>query len=95
MYVRSYRELIVYKLARKLAEEIFELTKTFPKEEKYSLISQIRKSSQFCGSGVKEDKGFYQFEETSQSTPEISEFENTDNCLLITNNFDPGHLSLR
>ena len=36
MYVKSYRDLEVYKLARQLAKEIFEITKTYPKEERYS-----------------------------------------------------------
>lgn len=42
---KGYRELKVYQLAYKLAMEIFELTKTFPKEETYSLTDQIRRSS--------------------------------------------------
>lgn len=37
--------LKVYQLAYKLAMEIFEVTKQFPKEEKYSLTDQIRRSS--------------------------------------------------
>lgn len=41
----TFRDLIVYKKAFELAMEIFEMTKTFPKEEKYSLIDQIRRSS--------------------------------------------------
>ena len=41
----GFRELKVYQLAFKLAMEIFEMTKTFPKEEKYSLTDQIRRSS--------------------------------------------------
>jgi four helix bundle protein len=41
----GYRNLKVYKLAYKLAMEIFEISKTFPKEETYSLTDQIRKSS--------------------------------------------------
>ena len=41
----TFRELIVYKKAFELAMEIFEMTKAFPKEEKYSLIDQIRRSS--------------------------------------------------
>lgn len=43
MIARSVRELDVYKLAFKTAMEIFE--KSFPKEEKYSLTDQIRRSS--------------------------------------------------
>jgi four helix bundle protein len=41
----TFRDLIVYKKAFELAMEIFEITKSFPKEEKYSLIDQIRRSS--------------------------------------------------
>ena len=41
----TFRDLIVYKKAFQLAMEIFEITKQFPKEEKYSLIDQIRRSS--------------------------------------------------
>lgn len=42
---RGYRELNVYQLAYKLAMEVFEVSKSFPKEEKYSLTDQIRRSS--------------------------------------------------
>ena len=40
----SFKGLVVYKKAFKLAMEIFEITKSFPKEEVYSLASQIRRS---------------------------------------------------
>ena len=43
--VKTFRELNVYKLARSAALEIFETSKTFPKEERYSLTDQIRRSS--------------------------------------------------
>jgi len=42
---RGYRDLNVYSVAYQLALEIHEITKRFPKEEKYSLIDQIRRSS--------------------------------------------------
>ena len=41
----TFRDLIVYKKAFQLAMEIFEMTKKFPIEERYSLIDQIRRSS--------------------------------------------------
>ena len=41
----SYRDLIVYKKAYMLAMEIFEFSKMFPEEEKFSLTDQIRRSS--------------------------------------------------
>lgn len=43
--IRNHRELDVYRMAFQAAKQIFELTKSFPKEERYSLIDQIRRSS--------------------------------------------------
>ena len=43
--ISSVRELDVYKVAFDTAMEIFEVSKTFPKEERYSLTDQVRKSS--------------------------------------------------
>ncbi|MFH1296708.1 MAG: four helix bundle protein [Bacteroidota bacterium] len=42
---QGYKDLKVFQLAYKLAREIFEITKSFPKEETYSLTDQIRRSS--------------------------------------------------
>ncbi len=42
---KSFRDLRVYKLARKAVSEIFEVTKDFPREEKYDLTDQIRRSA--------------------------------------------------
>jgi four helix bundle protein len=42
---KSFRDLNVYKLARQAAGEIFAITKAFPKEERYALTDQIRRSS--------------------------------------------------
>ena len=41
----DFRDLKVYSLSYKLAMEIFHISKGFPKEEKYSLTDQIRRSS--------------------------------------------------
>ena len=42
---RGYRDLLVYQKAYKVTMEIFEISKSFPKEETYSLTDQIRRSS--------------------------------------------------
>jgi four helix bundle protein len=52
--VNSFKELIVYQKAHKLAMDIFELSKTFPKEEKFSLTDQIRRSSRSVSSCIAE-----------------------------------------
>jgi len=43
--IRSVRDLVVYRKAFVAAMEIFKVSKTFPKEELYSLTDQIRRSS--------------------------------------------------
>ena len=43
--IKSFRELKVYQKAFEQAMRIFEVTKTFPKAEQYSLTDQIRQSS--------------------------------------------------
>ena len=51
---RGFRDLIVYQKAYKLALEIFKITKYFPKEEKYSLTDQIRRSSRSVPANLSE-----------------------------------------
>ncbi len=41
----DYRDLLAYQKAFSLAMKIFEISKVFPAEEKYSLVDQIRRSS--------------------------------------------------
>ncbi len=50
----SYKDLKVYKLAFSLAMEVFEISKDFPKEEKYALTDQIRRSSRSVCSNIAE-----------------------------------------
>ncbi|MDP2209830.1 MAG: four helix bundle protein [Bacteroidota bacterium] len=50
----GFRDLIVFQLSYKLALEIFNITKTFPKEEKYSLVDQIRRSSRSVPTNIAE-----------------------------------------
>lgn len=51
---RGFRDLKVYQLAYKLALEIFEISKGFPKEEIYSLTDQIRRSSRSVPTNIAE-----------------------------------------
>jgi four helix bundle protein len=52
--IRSYKDLDVYNLSYNIAMEIFLLTKKFPKEELYSLTSQIVRSSRSISSNIVE-----------------------------------------
>ena len=51
---QGFRDLIVYQKSYKLAMEIFEITKSFPKEEKYSLVDQVRRSSRSVPANIAE-----------------------------------------
>lgn len=43
--IRTHKDLDVYRLSFEAAMKIFKISKTFPKEETYSLTDQIRRSS--------------------------------------------------
>lgn len=61
-YVEHFYDLEVYKLARQLSREIFEISKTFPKEETYSLTDQIRRASRSVGGQIAEAWGKRKYE---------------------------------
>lgn len=50
----SFMDLRVYSKALELQREIFEITKTFPKAETYSLTDQIRRSARSVGANIAE-----------------------------------------
>jgi four helix bundle protein len=52
--IRSFRDLEVYRLALAQAGRIFEASKGFPKEERYSLTDQIRRASRAVNAMVAE-----------------------------------------
>ena len=52
--IESFEDLEVYQLALELQQEVFELSKTFPAEEKYSLTDQVRRSSRSVGGNISE-----------------------------------------
>ena len=53
-HAKGFRDLLVYQKARQLANEIHALSSSFPKEENYSLTSQIRRSSRSVGANLAE-----------------------------------------
>jgi four helix bundle protein len=54
MVARSFKDLTVWQNGMDLAMQIFELTKTFPSEEKFSLTDQIRRSSRSVPANISE-----------------------------------------
>lgn len=52
--ILRHQDLIVYRKAVEAAMQIFEITKSFPKEETYSLTDQIRRSSRSVPANIAE-----------------------------------------
>ncbi len=83
----KFKELTVYKKAFALGMEIFEITKGFPKEEQYSLTSQIRRSSRSVYVNIAEAyrKRMYQAHFVSKSSD--ADMENSETSAWIDTAF--------
>ncbi len=55
--IKSHRDLIAWQKAVKLAEAVYQLTRSFPKEEVYGLTSQIRRCAVSIPANVAEGQG--------------------------------------
>ena len=52
--ISSFKELRVYKLAFEVQQEISEVSKRFPAEERYALTDQVRRASRSIGANISE-----------------------------------------
>src|SRR5262245_56625403 len=85
-YAESFRDLRVYQKARELSRAVFELSKTFPREERYSLTDQIPRASWSIGAQIAEAWGKRRYENhfTSKLTDADSEQMETQHWLGCT-----------
>jgi len=74
----DYKDLIVYQKAYQLAMDIFEESKKFPSEEKFSLTNQIRRSSRSVCANLAEAYRKRRYEAHFVSKLSDSETENTE-----------------
>ena len=66
MRINHFKDLIVWQLSSQLSKDIFQLTKTFPKSEKYALTSDIIRAARSVPSNIAEGFGRYHFSEKIQ-----------------------------
>lgn len=92
-YVNSYRELEVYKLSKQMSFEIFELSKSFPKEEIYSLTDQIRRSSRSVGAQIAESWAKRKYEKHFISKLTDADGEQQETQHWIDTAFDCNYIS--
>lgn len=83
-FVKSVHELDVYRLAFEVQQNIFGLTKSFSKEELYSLTDQVRRSSRSVGANICEAwaKRRYEAHFISKLTDSDGEREETVHWVL-------------
>ncbi len=92
-YVESYRELEAYKAARNLSKDIYIITKSFPREEMYSLTDQIRRSSRSVGAQVAEAWAKRRYEKHFVSKLTDADGEQQETQHWIETSLDCGYLS--
>jgi len=79
----SFRDLTVYKKAFALAMEIFEKTKLFPKEERYELVDQLRRSSRSVCRAIGEGYRKRQYPKHFSSKMSDADMENTESQVSL------------
>lgn len=92
-YVTHFKQLEVYKTSRALSGRVFQLSKSFPREETYSLTDQIRRSSRSVGAQLAEAWGKRPYKKhfTSKLTDADGEQLETQHWIEVAN--DCGYLS--
>lgn len=89
----GYRALKVYQLAYKLAMEIFNDSKAFPQDERYSLASQIRHSSRSVVANIAEGYRKRQYPSMFASKLADSDAEAAETRVWLDFARDCGYLS--
>jgi four helix bundle protein len=94
MRINSAKDLEVYKKAYTLSMEIFELSKTFPKEERYALTSQIRRSSRSVCLNLREAWAKRRYEAHFINKLTDCDGENSETNSSIDFAYDCGYITL-
>lgn len=79
----NFRDLTVYQKAYALAMEIFDLTKSFPKEETYALTDQVRRSSRSVCRAIGEGYRKRQYPKYFVNKISDADMENTETQISL------------
>jgi four helix bundle protein len=94
MAARSAKDLTVYQKAYSLAMKIYEVSKRFPTEEKYSLMSQIRRSSRSVCLNLREAWAKRRYEAHFLSKLSDCDGENSETDTSLDFARDCGYISV-
>lgn len=90
----NFEKLIAYRKAYKLAMEIFEISKKFPSEEKYSLTDQIRRSSRSVCASIAEAYRKRRYQAHFISKLSDADMENSETGVWLSFACDCGYITV-
>ncbi len=93
MQINSAKDLEVYKKAYAVSMEIFQLSKSWPIEERYSLIDQVRRSSRSVCSNLREAWAKRRYEAHFISNLSDCDGENSETDTWLDYARDCGYLT--
>ncbi|MDG1276043.1 MAG: four helix bundle protein [Algoriphagus sp.] len=89
----EFKDLLAFKKGFQLAMKIYEASKSFPTEEKYSLIDQIRRSSRSTCANIGEGYRKRKYPAHFISKLSDADMENTETQVWIEFSFSCGYIS--
>jgi four helix bundle protein len=92
--IKSHKELVVYQLAFKVSMEIFTITRNYPKDELFSLTSQIRRSSRSVSANLAEAYRKRRYEKAFVSKLSDSEAESAETQVWLDYSLECGYISV-
>ena len=93
-YARSFKDLRVYQKAREVSQVVFRLSKTFPKEETYSLTDQFRRAARSVGAQIAEAWGKRRYEKHFVSKLTDADAEQIETQHWVGEARDCGYVTL-
>jgi four helix bundle protein len=91
--IKSHKELIVFQLAFRSSMEIFRITRSFPREEVFSLTSQILRSSRSVCANIAESFRKRRYEKSFVAKLSDSESEAAETQVWLDYALECGYLS--
>ena len=91
--MNDFRDLQFYQKAFRNAMRVFEMTRTFPPEEKYALISQIRNSSRSVCSNIAEGYRKRHYEKHFIAKISDADMENSESIVWLEFALACGYIS--
>ena len=91
--IKTHKDLVVYQLSFSSSMEIFSLTKSFPREELYSLTSQILRSSRSVSANLAEAFRKRRYEKAFVSKLSDCEAEAAETQVWLDYALECGYLS--